>query len=319
MAGGLVGAAALGWWSIDRTVIADIRGIESEITAAERDIDALDQHAAALARDARIVAQFRADVLASNAEDGIHRLRLALNDIAQRAGLAEVSVGSRESGVLANPATAAIRALKDAGPGLAARRIAGSLKGRGTPAQAFAALALIEAQPWPKQVGRVTLTPEAGGQSVMLGVELETLALPGAPDGEFVLDTAAVEPHRQSLAATLGASHIFAPPLVPPIVPIVVAPDPVPQPQDEVPRPPPPPPHHEWRATALVERAAAPELWLTNTKTGQTVILTPGQSHLGAVFAGVNEGLAMIEVGSERFALSPGECLHERHLLTPAQ
>lgn len=319
IAGALVVAGGLGWWTLDRGVVADIETLEQDITKAEARIEFREKQAATLKRDEGTVQDIATRTIAGSPEKGVHTLRLALTALAEAAGLRDVSVTSRHAGGAVNPGSRELSVLK----GLKEVRdfdvIAGSLSGRGDVDQVVRTLALLDTQPWPRRTGRVSLTPEEGGSVIRLAIDVETIVLADLPPEEFTPEPTPLDAEREALITRLASRNVFAPP-PPPSKPEPKPDPPKPEPtRKPTPKPPQAPPYADWRVSGVVEVGSVAELWLTHANSGQTLLLTQGESHLDAVFAGVQDGMAIISIGGDRYALALGETLASRDRPMPSQ
>lgn len=246
-----------------------------------------------------------------------HRFRDGLSRVGEQAGLSGIRVTSGSAQRQTNPRARAprqpralTRQFRD-NPDFAL--VQGTLTGQGDLEQVLHAMAIIESQPWIHRVRTFRLNP--AGQSrdrFELRVDADTIFSPDLAGEENPAETlASVSSDRESLWRSIEAQNRFRRPPPPPPEPEEPEEEEE-EPEAQPPAPPPPPPYGEWRLVGIIETSSTSEAVMERRRGSQTLVLTPGQRVLDAVFLGGLGERALFEIDGERFILRVGQSLDER-------
>lgn len=301
-----------GWWTYHNNVVEPRRQHRDEIDSLQQRIEQANRQAINRMRSAGSLEDFAGRTLGSHSETVVHELRVRLSEIAEGAGLSEVSVGSRALGGVRNPAAGTSGASE-----LRSREIRervdfevarGTLSGTGTLEGVLTMLARIRQQPVLWRIRTVALTPTRDRQRVSVSVEVETIFFPGTRSAGSPALAGELDSGVVRIVDKLSAARLFAPMPVPARVaqepPRQPAPTPPPQPQA--------PQFDAWMVVGIVEGGSGVQLWVERRGSGERQQLRPNEDHLGIRFVGVNFGRAIVEVDGERYWLSVGDTLANR-------
>lgn len=301
-----------GWWTYHNNVAEPRQQYRDEIDSLQQRIEQANRQTNNRMRSAGSVEDFAGRTLGSNSETVVHQLRVRLSEIAEGAGLSEVSVGSRALGGVRNPAAGTSGASE-----LRSREIRervdfqgarGTLSGTGTLEGVLTMLARIRQQPVLWRIRTVSLTPTRDRQRVNVSVEVETIYFPGARSAGRPVVAGELDPGMVRVVDKLSAARLFAP--MP--EPVRVAQE---RPRRPEPTPPPQPPAPQfdaWMVVGIVEGTSGVQLWVERRGSGERQQLRPDEDHLGIRFVGVSAGRATVEVDGERYWLSVGDTLANR-------
>ncbi|MEO1129462.1 MAG: hypothetical protein AAFX05_07110 [Planctomycetota bacterium] len=300
-----------GWWTYRSKFASPIADARAAISDRQLEIAKLQRDTSTLSRAARELRAVADSSLGKDAESALHQLRLAMSDVAERAGLRVESVDSRIAEAPRNPATDSrgAREINDK----ATREsidfvvVAGTLEASGTYEQCARAIGLMQAQSWPCRSHAVTLAPD-GPNVVRMRLGIETIYFPDLPsDGppELVGDDGNVSARIARIA------NVFAPPPQP-----VVAAEPTPKARAKPkPKPAARPEEDRWRVTGFARGGGGAELWLV-ADGGDRRVLQSGEKLGDCTFESLVEGGAVILWKEQRFLVRPGDRLSRRD--TPA-
>ncbi len=266
------------------TRLAAIASLRGDITDADRAL-------ADRPRVAKAIAGIARRTLGADLETVDHQLRSHLNRIGEEIGLRDLSVGTGRTGPIETPATTEFK--KELREELDGVEVEGWITGKGTLEQALRTVHRLEAEPWLKRLGQVRLQAADNGASFQVTVRLATLYLPGREPSEAVEWTYDPEGFASYLA--LVSRNPFA----------MHAPSAAPA------APPPPPgfPYGEWMISGVAALAAGPEVWLRNTRSGETLRLAVGESLGDWVLASAGGATAEFVRGDRRLPVAVGETL----------
>ncbi len=306
---GVVAIGGAGWMTYSRQVAAPLREINAGLTKADGDLEVADKvfrrHIDAKS-DLRSLASTS---LGRSAEQVVHRLRVAMTTIAQDAGLSAVSVTSRPARAARSPvASRAPGFNRNDPPDFAA--VEGTLSAAGSLEGVIGALAQLTSQAWPMRITDIALKPTRERDGVVLTVSVETIYFPDMSPGVMPA-LAPTSAERTEWARTMVSSLAFAPPPAPP-------PPPPPPPPPSPPGPPPPPPptpvpaYESWSVVGFASGSAGDELWVRHDKNGKERRLEVGKGIGGAVFVGLRDGGALIEIEGSRHLVMPGNGIGDR-------
>ena len=308
-----------GWLSVDRFYFGPIRDLQPKIELAKSQTLRYEQNTPNTAAINRARRTLLASTLASTPDELEHRLRTRLSGLAEDASLREVVVTHGSPTPVMSPVLEArirVRAFKApfrSEPDF--YQIRGQVEGVGSADEVGAALASFQSQPWIHRIESVKLVP-IGKQRRVLRLELgfTVLFLPGA---SLPVDhNPETQPPSERTLAYASSLHSR---------PVFRVPDPVQKPQAiarvEI-TPPAPivetPPETFWRVTGLVT-APSPEVWLMDQRNAATLILTPGQVHLGATVLEIMPDALLLENDGTPFRVPLGATLAERVPWTPEE
>ena len=217
-----------------------------------------------------------------------HRLRVAVLEAAEAAGVTSVVVNTGRASGVSNPAGAerisaplrrAFRERADF------QVVSGRVTGTGDFSQVVGLVALLQAQPWLDRVEGFAISP-AGREraSFEVAIDFSVLLLPDLAPSDPPELVRVLPDERDLLAVRAVVERApFADPLPPP-----PAPEPKPEPKPEPsprakPEPPPPPPYDKWSLTAVIVREdpAMSEAWMRNASENKVLVLRPGMQVLG--------------------------------------
>lgn len=312
-------AAAVGigcWWGWS-AYSGRRRALDAEIVRYREGLDAREVELADAPRLRKRFDELADISLGASEEEANAVLRRALNEMAAHVGLRRAQVSTSTSRPQVNPATRSrlrefrAREVRER-PDFHA--LSATLTGECSLEQAVRTIALLNAQPWVCRIDGVGLR--------VLGRERESVDLSVTITGVFVrggrsrstdesaariwspIDDAAIDPWR-----AIVAKNVFREPPAPPRPPDRE------RPVVEAPPPPPPPAAPslaDWRITAVVQSPSGPELWIVNTRSGETRTLAPGAEVLGATFVTGSGEVARIRIGEDVFEVRLGSTLAER-------
>lgn len=285
------------------------------------------------------LAEFDRATLGYDAEVVESRFRSGLNRMAASAGLvADDTIVSPRGALAAVRNPAVLQRVSEFRRHLDDERIGSpdlymieaEIRGSGTLEAVVRLLALAQSQPWIWNVRGFSLTPQGNSGTMFdINVGVTTAVLPDlAPasaqaNGEArtgVEPPEILDPDALHLAATsaIVTRNVFAPPPPPPADPppvVVTSTDPD-KPKPNPPKPVPAPPYHEWRLTGVSGSPALGQTaWMLNQKTGTSLLLSPGEMVLDAVFETADRGEVVFRIGESRYRLALNETLADRHLL----
>jgi hypothetical protein len=303
-----------GWWTYRSKFASPIADARAAISDRQLEVARLQRDASTLGRAARSLRDVADDSLGTDAESVLHQLRLAMSDVAERAGLRVDSVDSRIAEAPRNPATGSrgAREINDKSmrESIDFVVVAGTLEAMGTFEQCVRAIALMQAQSWPSRSHALTLTPD-GTEVVRMRLGVETIYFPDLPsDGPpaFVDDDEVVSDRVARIA------NVFAPP-VQPVAAVETKPE---QPAKPTPAPPKRPEEDRWRVTGFARGGDGAELWLA-ADGGSRRVLRSGQNLGNCTFESLVEDGAIILWNEQRFLVRPGDRLSRRDTPAPAR
>lgn len=300
-----------GAWMVNTWIVKPRRLLDVQLTASKNAAESLRKQ---LEKRGEIEAELRAvGATTLGAEEDVvkHRLRTALTAVAE--GMSGVVVDQR----IATPVTSPL--VQSKGVPTTLKRtlrqrpdftvVTGKLTCVGTLEQALRTLATLRAQPWAHRLDAFSITPANKERTrFTLEVEVATLFMPDlAPreDKEPVL----VSPGTLSEQEwrPIAAKNIFVKPVrETPQAPVAQGTPPPPPP------PPPPPrtPYEEWRLTAVMRSGRlGNEVWMRNSRTGDTLVLRAGDQVLDAKLIEATERRGVFEIGGKRYEIEIGEDL----------
>lgn len=315
-AAALVGVALAGWygyWAFYAQPRDRLRReLEAERTAAQGLQEILKDQKPLETRIKALAPTFLADkfdVLSARFRDGLARL-------AAGAGLADVVVEHGQpqdvGSILLNAKGLPTELKRELRKTPDFEVVHGSLQGVGSLAQAYAALAGAQCQPWIHRVEGFSIEPVGKERErFKIRVNVATLLAPswawsnkGAPD----LTVTPTTPAIAALAIDLGGRNIFRqPPAAIASPAVVVASDTAAQS-----RPVAFAPYEEWRLTGVVRGKDGPEAFFLNIKTNAKVSLLKGGRLLDATLIDAAGERAVIEVGGTRYEVTSGQTLSSR-------
>ncbi len=305
----VIGVALLAWrfattayLAPRRELLAQIENVRKEISARQKVLNT----EVALRRQLRDAAQ---RTLGGTAEEAISAFRARLNTIGHGVGLSDLRVSTSAVRAVDSPASAAYS--RETGWKALARQpdfheIGAEFSGQGSLEQVIRALEIIEAEPYIQRLTRVTLRPRRDGAVVDLSASLTTIILPET-DAQALAEPAVSQP---TWFAALAQKNIFRAP--PPPAPPEVRPAPRPDVAD---RPPPPTPWAEWTVTGIAWIDGQPELWVRNTKSGESRQLRSGDRLLEAQVEAINHTEAIVSIDGAKFSVEIGQTLGERRAI----
>lgn len=244
-----------------------------------------------------------ATLLGSRPDAIEHELRTRLVDLAGSVGISGAVVSTGAPQGVSSPVLRA--RVKGMTKGLRERPdfavIEGRFTGVGTLEQALTMLALIEQQAWVHRIRAVGIKPADRERTRFeLRADVSTLLVPGLEPGMPAVVTELPD-EAAGRVRTLAASGMF----VRPEAPVAKAPEPEP---DPAPESPPPPPYDRWRVAGLID-GGRPEAWLVEVGSGNTRVLSAGESFLGLRFEGGSGEDVEFERDGVRVSLRVGQTL----------
>ena len=247
-----------------------------------------------------------------NRESVESALRARLNRIAEEIGLDGVVVTSGQPSLKGSPARRDMNRRNPHRDEPDFAELDASLNANATVEQAVKLVDRIAAEPWKKRINSVVLDPNELGERVKLTVRLTTMYLPGMSPRD---PAALAEYDDSSLQEHLAFAQMnpFAlPKPEPPPVEVAEAPkDPKPTPP-EAPPVPPAPKHDLWKITMVTQGSSGWQVWLLNTKNGQTRTLKLGDQLAGMKLFDASPDTAAFEWKDKQFEIQVGEKLSDR-------
>lgn len=292
---GAIAGGVLVWWTFQSNFAAPISQARDEAAALEVRIGELQNDIAQGKKIRRELNDAAITMLGRDAETVVHRLRVALSTIGERAGLHAVVVDSRPRGSVESPAAGAFKSDRSLRDRVDFSVVEGTLRGRGTTAQVMEALGAVESQAWPKRIKSMSIEP--GKDHTEIAVTLDTVYfddLPSKPSDEPPA-IAQIDPEHAEMVERIVSKNVFE------------RPKPV-----QTPESPPAPsgsPVGEWVVTGWAEGASGWELWLRCMRDQQTRVVPAGQTLFDVTFVGVKDGVAVIEIAGQRYAIGLGQSL----------
>ena len=299
---------ALGWSALSRWYVGPRAEARSQIASARVALSTQDETIARKGATQRDIQIFVDRTLGGKLETVDHRVRTRLSRLAER--LQGVSVGTEGSGKpKLSPArskfrTQSQRQLRDEVDFV---EVQAWVSGIGTLEDVVLLVAAIQAEPWIKRIESVRLDPRDNGERLSTNVRLTTLFLPGREPREDILT------HSPSGSIDRYASLVTS-------NPFRVPPPPAPPPAAPQPAPAPPPaplfPWNEWAVTGVAQGPSGAEAWLLHRPSGQTRVLSVGQTLDAAALSSVQieaEGdSAEFTIGEQRFRVAVGSTMDQR-------
>ncbi len=310
-------------------------GLESRLTTAQNGIESFKSWLDGRDSTDDKLNEIASTTLGFDAERVESRFRSGLNRMATSAGLIkdETVVTVKPITVVKNPTVEGRKVVAEfrkyqndesiSAPDL--YTMGATIRGSGSFESVTRLLALAQSQPWIWSVQGFTLKPKDNQATQFdITVDVTTALLPDLAPPEPSDEAAArveaeppdiLDPIADQIAATASivARNVFAPPIpTPPDVVIAdttqaPAPTPVQTPKAK-------PPYHEWRLTGLSGSPTQGRLaWMFNSRTGTSVLLSPGERVLDAVLVAAEGGEAVFQIGESEFTLALNETLADRH------
>jgi hypothetical protein len=309
----LIGAW-LGYAALDRWYLLPRREALNEIADINLALASQAESRRLRPEVARELDQFVDRTLGGKLETVDHRLRTRLNRLAEQVKLQGVSVGTEGGGTARqSPARSVFRAASQRGmrEEVDFVEVQAWISGNGSLEDVVRLIADIQAEPWIKRIDSVGLVPRENGSRLAVNLRLTTLFLPGRePRTEVTAGAAGVSIDRY---AALVSGNPFRVPPAPQAAPPAAAAAAAAQPA-----PPPAPlfPWNEWTLTGVAQGPAGAEAWLLHKPTGQTRVLSVGQSLDAAALSGVqidSQGdAAEFTLGDQRFRIAVGATMDQR-------
>lgn len=307
---GVLGICAVGYAAYERLYAVERRELSAGISAEEETIATRNEQLGERAELARRKNDLVETTLGGNLEAVDSAFRRMLNDIALESGLAEraVEVATRSPRGTRNPAAKLVasgfRKLLESEADFFI--VPGSLEGVGTLDQVLTTLATVAHQPWVHRVDSFSIKPRRDSEMFDLRLGIATGFLPDEKPRQapaiVPLPAGAEASWREIVEKDVFHEPAPETPEQPPTKPEVKEPPPEP----------PPPPYGDWRQVGVWESSSGVWLVMTNSKTGQSKTLYPGESILDARFVEGAGERAVFELGGKRFELFNGRTLAER-------
>jgi hypothetical protein len=243
-----------------------------------------------------------------------HRLRRALGEIGRHAGLQDIVVDSGTPRAAPNPAGSSMPRIggdfgKMLKQGADFYVVSASLRGVGTLDDALEALAIVQSQAWAHRVGSVTIKPEGLARELFeIRIDaISTLLMPDLVDADAPAPSwSPVNDSATARWAPIVSKNVFRTPVAPPVE------SPAPTPEPIAGTAPPAPPYADWKLTGLPSGQSGSVAGLSNTKTGENLLLEVGGTVLDAQLFEVDRFSAVFEIGESRFVVQIGQTLAQR-------
>jgi hypothetical protein len=307
----LVGAAGLGLAVVGgaayRTLYASPRAaLEARAAQIRADVDARERATDELPGLRKRLAAAAATTLGTDEETVSAALRTALNEILAHGRMADPSVSTRRPEAVRNPAAARVSEITDRAarnrPDLFA--VEATARATGSLEAALRTLATLQAQPWAHRIDRWTIAPvDRSRERFELTVEL-TSAYLAERFGPTLADAPkawkAIDEEAQSQVRPILARAAFKAPPPAPAAAVVAE------------SRPPAPPYEDWRITSLSRGRTGWEMWLRNTRSGQTLTVMAGERVMDARFIDATVEAATLEIGGARYVVALGQALSDR-------
>lgn len=254
------------------------------------------------------LAQIETTTLGPTGELAEHRLRALLTELCAQGGLREFVIACREPKAVANPAAGENpvefgREMRRMPDFLA---IETSVTGRGSLEGCLHTVALLESQPWLHRVAGVSIQPRGlERQEFDLSAQLVTIVMPDLAD-ESTGAEATVAPAASAQWASIATRNPFVPAL-PPAAPVIEVAIAAPAPEAALPMP-----LSDWVVTGVMRTSGGGEAILSNRRTGESLVLTPGSSMMGMQVSAIEVGEVVMMEGEAGYRVALGRSLAER-------
>lgn len=239
-----------------------------------------------------------------------HRLRALLTELCGTGGLAEFVIACREPKAVANPAAGEnpVEFTREQRRKPDFLTIETSVTGRGSLEACMRTAALLEAQPWLHRVSGVSIQPRGKERREFdLTAQVVTIVMPDLSTPETGAH-ASVAPAQGSEWLAVAARNPFVPAADPPLVLVAASPE---IETSGVPQQP-PRPLSEWMVTGLMRTSGGGEAILSNTRTGESLVVAPGREILGLIVSAVSTGEIVVTEGEAGYRVALGRTLAER-------
>ncbi|MFI4872818.1 MAG: hypothetical protein ACIARQ_13465 [Phycisphaerales bacterium JB061] len=255
------------------------------------------------------LAAIESTTLGPTGELAEHRLRSLLTDLCGQGGLREYVIACREPKAIGNPAAGENpaefnREMRRQADFLA---IETSVTGQGTLEACMHTVALLEAQPWLHRVSGISIQPRGKDRAEFdLSAQVVTIVMPDLAT-ETTGESAQVVPVDRGrwVAVTSRNPFIAAPPPPEPVVEVAQqAPPANPKPK--------PKPLGDWVVTGVMRTSDGGEAILSNRKTGESRVLTPGGEVMGMKVSSILVGEIVMMEGQSGYRVALGRSLAER-------
>lgn len=305
--GVIVAALVIGW--VYRSVYAaPMAEMRQTLASWHKGKDQMQRSLGDSAKVRASLAQIETTTLGPTGELAEHRLRALLTELCAQGGLQEFVIACREPKAVANPAAGENpvefgREMRRTPDFLA---IETSVTGRGSLEGCLHTVALLESQPWLHRVAGVSIQPR--GQERMefdLSAQLVTIVMPDLAD-ESTGAEATVAPAASAQWASIAARNPFVPAL-PPAAPVVEVASAAPTPEAALPMP-----LSDWVVTGVMRTSGGGEAILSNRRTGESMVLTPGSSMMGMQVSAIEVGEVVMMEGQAGYRVALGRSLAER-------
>jgi len=250
-----------------------------------------------------------ATTLGPTGELAEHRLRALLTDLCAKGGLGEYVIACREPKAVANPAANENpqefnREMRRQADFL---MIETSVTGHGSLEACMHTVALLENQPWLHRVSGVSIQPRGKERTEFdLSAQLVTVLMPDLASDETGASAQVVDADPSEWAAVVSRNpFVVAPP--PPAPVVAVAEQAPPEPVRPKPKP-----LGDWVVTGLMRTPGGGEAIVSNTKTGESRVLTPGAELMGMQVSTILVAEIVMTEGESGYRVALGRSLAER-------